>query len=148
MKIETSPKVLGVFKKWYPGRVEELERIEKKASVVVLEISAKKDRHTKEQQGGYWAALHEFGRFLGYSAHEAEEMLHPAVCTAAFGQRGTRFLRSGGVTYSWPVPRATSSKDEDGNPRDVETYSMLIDSLLRLASEYGCYLEIKAHGGE
>jgi hypothetical protein len=39
------------------------------------------------------------------------------------------------------VPKATSSKDETGKTRDRETYSVLIDTLLRISAQnYGVYL--------
>jgi len=53
-------------------------------------------------------------------------------------------IRCRGQEYQWPVPAETSSKDAEGKVRDAETYSILIDTLLRLGAEYGVMLEVKS----
>lgn len=129
----------------FPGRGEEIARLGKRAQIgLELDVKPIRARHTKEQQGAYWASLHEFGRHLGYSAHETEEYLHPVICAETYGISGHRSIRCRGADYQWPVPRETSSKDADGNARDVETYSHLIDTLIRFAAEYGYVIEIRS----
>lgn len=102
-----------------------------------------RQRHTDSQRGAYWATLHDLGRELGYSVAEAESLLHPVICAECWGVKDHRSIRCRGEQYEWPVPAETSSKDADGKVRDVDTYNELIETLLRLGSQYGVYLEIK-----
>lgn len=126
-----------------PQDRDELERMAKRARIGLrLELSVLRPRHSDEQRRAYWASLHEFGRHLGYEADESEQFLHPVVCSAAFGVRDERRIVCQGREYTWPVPAETSSKDADGNVRDVETYSRLIDALIRFAAEHGFVVEI------
>lgn len=134
----------GFLKRLFPGREQELDRLVKRAQIgLEMTLRPMRSRHSKEQQGAYWASLHEFGRYLGYNAIETEQYLHPVICSAAYGVKGHRDIRVLGQSYSWPIPRETSSKDADGSVRDIETYSILIDSLIRFAAEHGYVIEIK-----
>lgn len=136
--------VLDQLSRWFPGRGEEIERLAKRAKLgLELVVTPMRQRHSDSQRGAYWAMLHELGRELGYSVAETESLLHPVICAEAFGMKGHRSIQCRGEQYKWPVPAETSSKDADGKVRDVETYNELIETLLRLGSQYGVYLEIK-----
>ena len=140
-----APDLMGFLVSLMPGKRAELDALGAKAKLgLQLDVTAIRRRHTKPQQAAYWACLHELGRELGYSAAETENYLHPAVCSEAFGMSGHRSIRCRGQEYQWPVPAETSSKDSEGKVRDAETYSILIDTLLRFGSEYGVMLEVKA----
>jgi hypothetical protein len=129
--------------RWMPSRRAELEVIRGKCVLgVSIDITPLRSRHTEPQRAAYWSALHRFGDALGYSAAESEMLLHNVVLAEAFGTRGTREIRTRGKQYAWPVPAERSSKDAEGRARDRETYSALIETLLRLAAEYGVVLEI------
>ncbi len=144
MKFNT-PKVAEVIdamRPLVPGLGDQLTRLGNRSKQgLTVELKPVKAKHTSEQQGYYWRSLHAFGRHQGYDAHQAEHLLHPAICTAAFGLEGHRDITVAGQTYSWPVPKETSSKDADGNARDIETYSILIDTLIRFAAEHGFIVE-------
>lgn len=129
--------------RWFPARSAELAKM-RDACVLGLQIDVApmKRKHTSEQQRAYWASLHEFGRFLGYSARETETLLHEAMLCECFGSAGVKEMRVRGQVHSWPVPAERSSKDADGRPRDVETYSALIETLLRVAAEHGFIINI------
>jgi len=134
--------VLDQLAGWFPGRGEELAKVGEKAKLgLELDVKPMRQRHTQSQRGAYWACLHEFGRALGYTAAETESLLHPVICSEAFGVRDHKTVVCRGESYTWPVPSETSSKTADGRVRDVETYNILIDTLLRFAGEYGVYVE-------
>lgn len=125
-----------------PGLQEQFVRLGNRSKHgLTVELKPIRMKHSQQQQGYYWRSLHAFGRHLGYSAHESETLLHPAVCAAAFGLSDHREIHIQGRTYQWPVPRETSSKDADGNVRDMETYSTLIETLIRFAAEHGYVVE-------
>lgn len=130
--------VLGQLMGWFPGRGAELAKIGEKAKLgLELDVKPLRQRHSKEQQAYYWLAVHAFGKWLGYEAHEVESLLHPAVCAATWGVKDHRTIHCQGQTYKWPVPNERSSVDADGKKRDAETYSELIESLIRFAADYG-----------
>lgn len=130
--------VLAQVAKWLPARALDLERIAKKASLgIEMTIVEIKPAHTDSMRAYYWTSLHAFGTWLGYSARETEAMLHPLMCAECFGQEGAREIRWKGRAWCWPVPKETSSKDADGRKRDRETYSALIETLIRFAAEQG-----------
>ena len=141
------PDVIQQLARWFPARAAQLAKLEAKC-VLGLEVTLApmKRRHSNEQRGAYWASLHESARHLGYTAREAESLLHPVICAEAFGQAASRQIVCRGQTYNWPVPAETSSKDADGRVRDVETYSALIETLIRFAAEYGYVIEIERNG--
>lgn len=129
--------------RWFPARSAELAKM-REACVLGLQIDVAplKRKHTSEQQRTYWKFLHEFGRFLGYSAREVETLLHDALLVECFGSAGVREMRVRGEVHHWPVPAERSSKDAAGRARDVETYSALIETLLRVAAEHGYLITI------
>ena len=116
--------------------------VEKITMGVSVEIKATKPKHTDEQRGYYWSSLHNLGKEIGYSVRETEEYLHKIMCCHAFGVKEDISARlRDGSTAIISIPKATSSHDETGAPRSRETYSELIDTMLRIASEdYGVYL--------
>lgn len=129
--------------RWFPARMGDLEAIRGKCVLgLALDISPLRSRHTDPQRAAYWSALHRFGDALGYSAAESENLLHNVVLAEAFGTQGIREITTRGKQYAWPIPAERSSKDSEGRVRDRETYSALIETLLRLAAEYGVVLEI------
>lgn len=147
MKVSIGTRNLGdVFEqliRWIPSRRAELEAIRGKCVLgVSIDIAPLRSRHTEPQRAAYWSALHRFGDALGYSAAESENLLHNVVLSEAFGTQGIREITTRGKQYAWPVPAERSSKDSEGRVRDRETYSQLIETLLRLAAEYGVVLEI------
>lgn len=136
--------VADAFRQWFPGRHDELERLAKRCKRgMVVELKAVQARHTREQQGAYWASLHELGRELGFTPHEVDTVLHKAVCGEAYGIAGTRRLTIRGQAYDWPVPAQRSSVTPDGAPRDIESYSELIDALIRFAANLGYVVQIE-----
>jgi hypothetical protein len=137
--------VLEQFERWLPARADALRKIGKKARLgVEVQIAEIKPAHSDSARGLYWASLHQFAQWLGYSTREAEAMLHPLICAEAFGQDGEREITWKGKRYSWPVPRETSSKDSEGRKRDAETYGVLIETLLRFAAEQGYVIQERA----
>lgn len=130
--------VIEQFARWLPGRADQIRKLGEKCQIgLQIELSPMKRAHSQSQRGAYWASLHEFGRALGYSAHETESLLHPVICTQAFGSAGHKEITCRGQTYSWPVPAETSSKTAEGQVRDVETYGILMEALQQFAAEYG-----------
>jgi hypothetical protein len=130
--------VLEQFARWLPARAEQFQRIGKRARLgIEVTIAEIKPAHSRDQQGYYWLSLHQFGKWLGYTAHETETLLHPVICVETWGQSDTREITCRGRTYQWPTPKETSSKDSDGKKRDAETYSELIETLIRFAAEQG-----------
>lgn len=126
----------------FPGRLDEIEQLRKRAALgVEITVAPMRRRHSDSQRGLYWSSLHQFGRHLGYSAPETESLLHPVICAQAFGVRDHKEIVCRGERYSWPVPTETSSKDADGRVRDVETYGHLIEALMQFAAEYGYVIE-------
>jgi len=89
---------------------------------LVVEIKKNKPRHTDEQQGYYWATLHEWGKELGYTTKETEVILHNLVLCEAYGIE--KYIEYNGA--KWPVPKSRSSD------RNVSEYSELIETLKRL----------------
>ena len=120
----------------FPGRRQELEKLRAPLGIEI-NVAAIKPAYSGEQQGYYWRSLHAFGEHLGYSRGEVETHLHPVICADAYGHEDTRTLIFRGHEYAWPVPRETSSKDANGRKRDHETYSVLIESLIRFAADNG-----------
>jgi hypothetical protein len=134
--------LIAQFKRWLPARAKQLDKLLSDARLgIEIELRVIKPAHSNEQRGLYWSSLHDFGRWLGYSTRETESLLHAAICCEAFGQDGVMEQVICGRTYSWAVPRETSSKTTDGRKRDAETYGELIDTLARVASEHGFVIE-------
>jgi hypothetical protein len=147
MKLQIGTRYLDdVFQqlaRWFPARSAELAKIREACVLgVQIDVAPLKRKHTSEQQRAYWKFLHEVGRHLGYSARETETLLHDAMLVECFGSAGAKQMRVRGEVYSWPVPAERSSKDADGRARDVETYSALIETLLRVAAEHGYLITI------
>jgi hypothetical protein len=121
-----------------PARRDELERLLSRCKLgVEISLAAIKPKHTSEQQGYYWMSLHAFGAWCGYEKRWVDEMLHPLICCEAYGVARHIVMHWHGTDLNWPVPVATSSHDEHGNKRDRESYSELIEALIRFAAEQG-----------
>lgn len=134
--------VLDQLKRWLPARAGAIDKLVGEARLgIEIELRVIKPAHSDEQRGLYWASLHAFGAWLGYSARETESLLHPLICVETWGQSGTRSFTLRGREYEWPVPAQTSSKDGDGRKRDRETYGALIDTLGRVAAEHGFVID-------
>lgn len=133
-----APAILDQLARWLPARAGQLERMAEKCRLgIELTVEPIKPAHSNEMRAYYWMSLHAFGSWLGYSTRETEAMLHQVMCAECFGQDGEREITWRGKAYCWPVPRETSSKDAEGRKRDAETYSMLIETLIRFAGEQG-----------
>jgi hypothetical protein len=136
--------VIDQLARWFPARETQLRRLQEQCHIgLQIELAPMRRRSTDAQRGAYWAGLHELGRHLGYSARESETLLHEVILAECYGVSGSREIRAGGKVYQWPRPAERSSRKPDGGPRDVETYSELIETLLRFAAEYGCVIEIE-----
>lgn len=134
--------LIAQFKRWLPARSKQFEKLESDARLgIEVELRVIKPSHSDEQRGLYWRGLHAFGQWLGYSTRETESLLHAAICCEAYGQAGVREQVICGRTYTWAVPRETSSKTADGKKRDAETYALLIDTLTRVAGDHGFVIE-------
>lgn len=137
--------VIQQLARWFPALSAELSDIESKAVLgLQIDVSPLKRRHSDSQRGAYWASLHEFAAHLGYSKREAETLLHEIILCETYGTKEAREIVAGGQAYRWPVPAERSSVDADGRPRDVETYSELIETLMRVAAEHGYVLNLGA----
>jgi len=86
-----------------------------------------KAKHTRSQQGKYWACLHEYGLWAGYSKGEVETHLHNAILCNAYGHGQPRMIL--GVMTAIPKQRSSSA--------DIDEYSELIETLIRVAAEDG-----------
>ena len=138
--------VLHQLARWFPARAKELDAMREKCVLgLQIDLAPLKRRHSDSQRGAYWAALHEFGKHVGYSARETETLLHEAILAECYGTAGAKEIMVRGKAYHWPVPAERSSKDADGRARDVDTYSALIETLLRVAAEYGYVIQIGDH---
>lgn len=89
-----------------------------------------KPHQSDAQRGYYWASMTHWGREIGYSAKETEMWLHNAVLCEAFGVKETRSLR--GMQYEIPKLRSSRLSRDD--------YSLLIETMLRMAAEMGITL--------
>ena len=136
--------VIDQLARWFPARETQLRKLQEQCYVgLQIELAPMRRKHSGEQRGAYWSAVHQLGRHLGYSARESETLLHDAILAECYGVAGAREITMGGKVYSWPRPAERSSRKPDGGPRDVQTYSELIETVLRLAAEYGCVIEIE-----
>ena len=90
--------------------------------------------HTSEQQGLYRSLLHEYGKELGYSAKESDLILHESILCETFGILKSLVFR-GRISN---IPCKRSGK------LSIEDYSLLIETLMRLAAEDGIVLESKS----
>jgi hypothetical protein len=130
--------VLSALATSLPARAKEISALVGKCRLgLELTLTPIKPKHTPEQQGYYWMSLHAFGEWCGYNKRWVEEMLHPLICCEAYGVSRHIVIHWHGTDLNWPVPKATSSHDEFGNKRDRESYSDLIEALIRFAAEQG-----------
>ena len=133
MKLTIGPDIaVGVLvdlAKRFPTRLPEWQTLADKP--ITIEVKVFKPRHTSEQQGKYWASLKEWGKQLGYSAKESEEILHEAVLCETYGTEKT-------VQYRGRIRQIPKKRSHD---RDIEEYSELIETMMRMASEDGVYIE-------
>lgn len=147
MKLQTGSKqgreLCSFLVNMFPARMAEIAKVNEKITMgVSLEFQATKATHTDEQRGYYWVSLHSLGKEIGYSPKETDEYLHKIMCCHAFGVlKEIRVELPDGSAAIMSIPKATSSHDETGAIRSRETYSKLIDTMLRIASEiYAVYL--------
>ncbi len=82
---------------------------------------------TESQRGIYWASLHEFGEYLGYTKRESETFLHNAVLCYAYGVKETK--RIGGSVVEIPNQRSSKANRDE--------YSELIQALSVVAAGAG-----------
>lgn len=133
-----SPLVLETIAGLIPAKAAELAKLSARCKLgLEITLAAIKPKHTSEQQGYYWMSLHAFGEWCGYNKRWVDEMLHPLICCEAYGVARHVVVHWHGTDLNWPVPVATSSHDENGNKRDRESYSELIEALIRFAGEQG-----------
>lgn len=139
------PDVIQQLARWFPARAADLACVEEQSVLgLQMDLAPLKRRHSDSQRGAYWSGLHEFAAHLGYSKREAETLLHEVMLCETYGTKEAREIVASGQTYRWPVPAERSSKDADGRVRDVQTYSELIETLLRVAAEHGYIINIGA----
>lgn len=139
------PDVIHQLARWFPARAADLDKLESQCALgLQLDLAPLKSKHSDSQRGAYWSALSEFGKHLGYSARETESLLHEVMLCECYGTSGAREIVTGGETYRWPTPAERSSKDAEGRVRDVQTYSDLIETLLRVAAEHGYIIDIRS----
>lgn len=98
-----------------------------KDSFLGATLKPRKRKHTRSQQGKYWACLHEFGEWLGYSKGETETILHNAILCNAFGSEPPKMVF--GVLTSLPNRRSSTA--------DRDEYSVLIETLNGVAADHG-----------
>lgn len=91
------------------------------------EVKPIKRPHTRTQQGKYWVCLHEFGKAQGYSVGETETWLHNAILCEAYGTKEHKQI--GGSYVAIPNQRSSDA--------DIDEYSLLIETLLRVAGDQG-----------
>ena len=136
LKVANDKSMVAVFlnlRQWYPWFEKELLKLEADCAKHGLEIEVRaiRPKHTQEQQGYYWQALHFWGREIGYSAKESEVYLHSSVCCEAFGVERKLKIRGSVIE----IPKRSSSKLTRAD------YSLLIDTMIRMASQYGVTIE-------
>jgi hypothetical protein len=130
--------VLSALAASLPARAKEISALVGKCRLgLELTLTPIKPKHTPEQQGYYWMSLHAFGEWCGYDKGDVDTKLHPLICCKAYGVKRFVEINWDGELVRWPVPRATSSHDELGNKRDRESYSDLIEALIRFAADQG-----------
>ena len=139
------PIVLDALNLWFPRNQADLLELRGKCDLgLQIDITPIKRKHTDSQKGAYWASLHELGKHLGYTPRLVETLLHDTMLCEAYGTLEVASLMVNGEFMRYPIPKARSSVDEQGRARDVQTYSLLIETLLRVSAEYGYYIDIGA----
>lgn len=118
---------LAMLASLWPRQREEIMALADSKLGLDVEVKPIRAKHTDPQRGYYWRSLHFWGDCLGYTAKEAETLLHMAVCCEAFGVKETRRMGNNVVE----IPNHTSSR------LHRDDYSLLIDRMLYLAGQSG-----------